>query len=342
MSLRISTRALRIAFACSLTLLSSAASAEQLFNVERTLPPSGSDGVELIADPKFEAGFSATPACNSPEAGACAENTRYDLKSPAYPEMADVKPVWELRQWGSRSSFTADPQKFGDGYGWANLEKRLVLHPGGLVEMAVNGDSEFAGKYGDTSRSAPSLIAGQTISAPGTYSRDTGSIKDMKKLIFNMEFKLPYDDENKKAGYDANRHAILFPVNITIQNLNNKSKGYGQYVWLQVGFYDDRQAKPVEKMDQALVDPGTKMLIYFVPADRMTTGNAHSGEWIKFNGDILPSAKRSVEMGFERGILTSGDIADYKIGGFNLGYELTGLNITTMEFRDLSLRMFKD
>ncbi|TCL89877.1 hypothetical protein C8J38_11065 [Rhizobium sp. PP-WC-2G-219] len=256
--------------------------------------------------------------------------------------MANVRPVWELRQWGSRSSFAVGPTQFGNGYGWANLEKRLVLYPNGLVEMAVNGESEFQGKYGEMSRGGPSLIAGQTISAPGPYSRDTGSIKDMKKLIFNMAFRLRYDDVNKKEGYDRNRHAVIFPVNVTIQNLNNQSKGYGQYVWLQIGFYDDRQEKPISTMDQALVDRGTKMLIYFVPADRMTKGNAHSGEWIKFNGDILPSAKRSVEMGFERGLLSSGDISDYKLGGFNLGYELTGLNITTMEFKDLSLRMFKE
>lgn len=310
--------------------------------INRNLQDSASSGVELIADPRFEAGFSATPACNNPAAKACSEDTRYNLKSPAFPNMADVKPVWELRQWGSRSTLGKDAVKYDDGYAWMTPDKRLAVHTDGRVEMAVNGDSEFQGQYRNEQPSKPSLIAGQTIAAPGSYGRDTGSIDEMTRLEFNLDFRLEFENQNKKRGYDPNRNAVIFPINFTIQNLNEKSPGYGQYVWLQINPYDDRQQKAVSKRDQEMTDVGTGMSIYFVPTSSLTRGNTHSGKWVNLRGDILPYAQRSVEIAFRKGILKSNDLSDYKIGGVNIGYELTGLNITTIEFKNLSLRMFKD
>lgn len=227
MTLKIRTRVLFFAFACSLVFLppASVSFAEQLLNINRAVEKAASDGVELIADNQFEAGFSATPACNSVEERACAEDTRYSLKSPAFSRLAAVKPVWEIRQWGSRSSFDATATRFGNGYGWATPEKRLVIYPGGRVEMAANGEAEFGGRYPTDGRGGPSLIAGQTIAAPGVYSRDTGSIDEMDRLTFNMQFRLEFEDQNKKAGYDPNRHAMILPVNFTVQNLNESSPG---------------------------------------------------------------------------------------------------------------------
>ncbi|SER56933.1 hypothetical protein [Rhizobium sp. NFR03] len=337
------TQIRRIAFATfvafSLLALPSAA-AERLFPVSQDLQKGSTNGVELIADNQFETGFSATPACNSPEEKECADNTRYVLKSPAFPNMADVKPVWDLRQWGSRSTFGAVPIKYGEGYAWITPDKRLVVYPGGRIEMAVSGESEFGGQYRNEQPSKPSLIAGQNIAAPGLYHRDTGSLSGMSKLVFNVDFKKDYDDQNRKHGYDPNRNAMIFPVNFTVQNLKDGSEGYGQFVWLQINPYDDRNEVAVSKQDQEMTDMGTSMSIYFVPTSSLTSGNAHSGEWVNFRGDILPYAIRSIEIAYRKGLLKSNDISDYKIGGLNIGYELSGLNIATLQIRNLSLKMF--
>ncbi|MCD7109654.1 hypothetical protein LRX75_11415 [Rhizobium sp. DKSPLA3] len=327
-------------FGALLTLASPAQThADQLLDLNKAeTVKSATAGEELIGDPTFSAGFSATPKCNSPTERACADDKRYRLKLPSYPKLAAIKPVWEIRQWGSRSSFLPEAKKFGSGYGWETPDKRLVVYPDGAIEMAVNGDSEMEGQYDNKRPSKPSLIAGQTIAAPGDYSRDTGSLHEMSQLIFNLDFRLMYENQNKKNGYDPKLNAFSLPVNFTIQNLNNKSSGYGQYVWLQINPYDDRHEKPIRSSDESMVDYGTKMLIYFVPTDRLTAENSHSGEWINLHGDILPYAIRSVQIAADRGILKSGDLTDYKIGGVNIGYELTGLNITTVMFRNLSLK----
>jgi hypothetical protein len=248
--------------------------------------------------------------------------------------------VWDLRQWGSRSTFSATPVKYGDGYAWITSDKRLAVYPGGRIEMAVSGESEFGGQYRDEQPSKPSLIAGQNIAAPGLYSRDTGPLTGMSRLVFNVEFKKDYDDQNRRQGYDPNRHAMIFPINFTVQNLRNGSEGYGQFVWLQINPYDDRNEVAVSKQDQEMTDMGTSMSIYFVPTAGLTDGNAHSGDWVKFHGDILPYAIRSIEIAHSKGLLKSADLSNYKIGGLNIGYELSGLNIATLQVRNLSLKMF--
>jgi hypothetical protein len=316
------------------------ASSEQLLEVNRNLQADASHGVELIADNKFQAGFLAKPPCNDLAEKGCKEDSRYELKMPEAGRATEVKPVWELGQWGSRSSLPVEGKKQSGGYAWATAEKRLAVYPDGRIEMAVNGESEFQGAYRDEQPAKPSLIAGQTIAAPGDYSRDTGSIADMKRLEFNVEFRLSYGDQNRKQGYNRDRHALIAPINFTIQNLNTKSEGYGQLVWLQINPYDDRLEMPVMKEDQSMMDPKSSMAIFFVPTASLTRGNTHSGDWVRLHGDILRFARRSIQQSFNKGVLKSGDLSDYKIGGVNIGYELSGLNVATIEFRGLSLRMF--
>lgn len=294
--------------------------------------------MELIADPKFEAGFSVIPACNNPDGNkSCADSNRYTLKDPGRVDMADVTPVWEVAQWGSRSNLSGGA-RFEAGYGWATPDKRLVVFPDGRVELAVSGDSEQGGAYNQDRLAQPNMILQQTIAAPGKYGRSIPSIAEMSKLTFNLDFRKVYDDQNKKTGYNPVKHAIIFPVNFTIQNLNRRSPGYGQYVWLQISTYDDRYDVQPWKKDRTQIDLGTKSLIYFIPPQKLSTQTTHSGEWVAFHGDILLYARKAVEIAYEKGMVSSGWINDYTIGGMNIGYELTGLNISTFQFRNLSLR----
>lgn len=323
-------------FVIALYVLSSTAgSAEKLLEVWRI--QSGTS-VELIADPKFEAGFSVIPACNSPDADkTCAEGRRYPLKDPGRTNRTGITPVWEVAQWGSRSNLSGGAS-FEDGYGWATPDKRLVVFPDGRIELAVSGDSEQAGKYNRNRSALPNLILQQTIAAPGKYGRDTPSLAEMNSLIFNLDFRKVYDDQNKKSGYDRETHAIIFPISFTIQNLNRRSRGYGQYIWLQISAYDDRYAIQTSKRDRTQIDLGTKNLIYFIPPQRLSARSTHSGEWVQFHGDILPYAQKAVEIAYEEGLVASGRLHDYTVGGMNIGYELTGLNISTFQFRNLSLK----
>lgn len=302
----------------------------------RNATPAAS-GVELIADPQFLAGFLVLPACRDPNGDAsCGHAPKYLLKSPYFPHMADVKPVWEIAQWGSQSNL-GDGRSFDDGYGWATADKRLVVYRDGMVEMAVNGDSELNGRYRTSEIHLPSLLLSQTVAAPGMFARQVPSVDRMGELLFNLEIRLTFEDQNRKEGYDPNKHALIFPVNFTIQNLNRSNPGYGEYVWLQISAYDDRFRAPSNRTETQ-IDLGTRRLIYFVPSAALG-GSAKHGEWLVLHGDILPFAKRAIAIAYDNGLLSSGQLSDYTVGALNIGYELTGLNIAIFQFRNFSLQM---
>ncbi len=298
-------------------------------------------GLELITDPSFAAGFSVIPACAKPDTDpACAAGKKYDLKSPLSPLNALDRPAWDLAQWGSRTNFQGSPAPYGGGYAWSTETKRLVLYPDGTVEMAVDGLKELNGQYLTDRTSWPSLIASETIAAPGAYGRDVGSLLAMSKLLFSLDFRLLHNDTGIRKGYDRDRDALIVPINLTVQNLNRASAGYGDYIWLQVSAYDDRYIAPNAVPDKTMIDMGTKKMIYFVPSSAVTHDNVHSKQWVNFNGDVLPFAKRAVQLAYEKGLLKSPNLSDYSIGGINIGYELTGLNIGTFQFKNLSVRAF--
>jgi hypothetical protein len=89
-----------------------------------------------------------------------------------------------------------------------------------------------------------------------------------------------------------------------------------------------------------MIDLGTKKMIYFVPSSAVTHGSVHAKQWVKFNGDVLPFAKKAIQLAHDKALLKSQKLSDYSIGGVNIGYELTGLNIATFQFRNLSLKAF--
>jgi len=298
-------------------------------------------GLELITDPSFAAGFSVIPACVKPDTDpACAAGEKFNLKSPLNLTNEHDRPAWDLAQWGSRTNLQGPPTPYGEGYAWSTETKRLVLYPDGTVEMAVDGAKELDGQYPTDRTSWPSLIASETIAAPGAYGRDVGNVSTMSKLLFNIDFRLLNNDTRIRKGYDPDRDALIAPVNLTVQNLNRSSAGYGDYIWLQVTVYDDRFVAPNGVPDKTMIDLGTKKMIYFVPSSAVTHGSVHAKQWVKFNGDVLPFAKKAIQLAHDKALLKSQKLSDYSIGGVNIGYELTGLNIATFQFRNLSLKAF--
>ncbi len=61
-------------------------------------------------------------------------------------------------------------------------------------------------------------------------------------------------------------------------------------------------------------------------------------QWHTLEEDFLPHILDALQEAWNRGYLSdSHNLADYKIGGMNLGWEITGLNEAEMQINDLSL-----
>jgi len=57
-------------------------------------------------------------------------------------------------------------------------------------------------------------------------------------------------------------------------------------------------------------------------------------------GDMMPYVRLGLQAAVERGFVRSGDLNKYYVGGMNIGWEVTGLNIGTIEIANLSLKQY--
>lgn len=294
------------------------------------LSNAGDAGQELIKDNKFISGASAKYACLQPDTGtSCAYLASYIIKNPYY--SASPESPWSVAQWGSTHSLPSQGSLAGDHYVFANAYKSLKFFGDGRIEMALNAFNELDGKYYefDAIRKWPHLLLEQSV-----ITTDE-SLATLSELNFNLNVKLIYNNPNRTTGFNVGKHTSQFTVYFTVQNLNKSSSGYGQYVWLGVPVFEERSEFPPANM---MVDDGTKSMIYSIAYSTFASVSVHSGQLVQMKANILPFAKDAIVQAAARGLVSSVNLADYKIGGTNLGFEITGLNITTIQFSGFSLK----
>ena len=185
----------------------------------------------------------------------------------------------------------------------------------------------------------PALLIQQRLSAPFLPQNHHGpgspTLAEMSSLEFSMDAKLLYNYSVIRTGYDPNHHAAQFPIYFTVQNLNPNSAGYGQYLWLGILVFDDRYQ---DFQGFEMMDVHTQALIWTLPDAASRTESLHSGNWVELRVDLLPYATQALQSAWNNGIMTaSTNLNDYRIGGMNMGWEMPGLNVSTMVTRDLSL-----
>ena len=71
---------------------------------------------------------------------------------------------------------------------------------------------------------------------------------------------------------------------------------------------------------------------------KYTPQSAHDRDWVTIDRDLLPLVREGLEMAWERGYLKdSHNPADYRLGGMNTGWEVTGPVDVEMQVRGLRL-----
>ena len=283
-------------------------------------------GVDLIADPRFDRGFEVY----DPTPGAKV------LRGVQQWDNTLGGPVWGLAQWSSRYSLAGAPlEEAAPGVvRFFDAAKSVTVGPRGDAgpDLALAIDSRR--EWGDTPRKKGQLWPHLLVSQ--RFPEDTPFLPDLKALHFSVDARLARAERFDREGYDPHIHAAQFLIFFTVQNLNRDSAGYGDFLWLGVSVYDDR-GRP----DLSIIggDQDLGKLIYTPARAAYTDGDITSGDWTTYAADLLPLAKAALAAAWERGFLKdSQDLADYRLGGMNLGWEVTGINDVAMEVRRLSLR----
>ncbi len=248
----------------------------------------------------------------------------------------ETGPVWDLCQWSSRWPLAASPQlpSAQGAIAYSNSAKSVVIARAGSDAADLILGVKASAEYGARARRAGEpwvhLLLQQEIENPP-------ALADLQSARFHMEARLLSASKTETPDYTPDLHAAQFQVFFSVQNLNRRSPGYGQYLWFGVPIYDDRHR--VAPSHKAQDTGGTRMFIFTPSGSVFTSLSAHDRQWIVIDKELLPLMREGLETAWANGFLKdSQSLADYRIAGMNLGWELPGSFDVEMQTRNLSLK----
>lgn len=282
-------------------------------------------GRELIRDPHFQQGFWAL----EPQLGKRVVSVRL----PGW--VSSAEPVWDLAQWSSKYPLDlACRRELGTWkLAWTNAAKSVLLGLPGAPEGELVLAVEASAEYGTRARRAEEpwvhLLVQQEFADPPALS-------ELASARLRLQAKLLRSSLLRTEDYSPDRHAAQYQAFFTVQNRNRTSPGFGQYLWFGVPLYDDRHRSPSAHV--AKDTGGTGMFIYTPPSTAYTAQSAHDGQWIKIDRDLLPLMREGLAAAWGQGFLVqSKSLADYRITGMNLGWEVPGTFNVALAVKGMSL-----
>lgn len=240
-------------------------------------------------------------------------------------------PVWGLSQWSSRLPIEPVVRTTTEGcLALSNAAKSIMVQsPWADLTLAANSAVE----YGPGSRKAGEpwvhLLVEQEFDKPPF-------LHNLAAAKFHLEARLLKANNLHRGDYDPGVHAAQFQVFFTVQNRNRQSAGHGDLLWFGIPIFDNRHQHPPEFKSKDF--GGTEKFIFTPAATTFTPATAHDGEWVVIDRDLLPLMREALELAWAKGFLSgSTNVADYAIGGMNMGWELPGMFDVAIETRKLSL-----
>ncbi|HUS92644.1 MAG TPA: hypothetical protein VM695_12380 [Phycisphaerae bacterium] len=282
--------------------------------------PADTRTTALLRDPSFRQGV----VVYDPAPG------RHVRRGVLRPDANTPPPAWGLAQWHSRFSPAGGaPQRLpGGAVRFADAAKSVTFAGGGLV-LAIDSGKEYGGRPRRKGEPWPHLLVEQEIAA-------CPPLTELSAVRFRIEYRLLRCVARQPERQDAALHAAQFQAFVTVQDRNRQSKGFGDYLWFGVPMYDSRHRSP--KAYAAGDFAGSGKFICTPAASTFTRQSAHDGQWVRIDGDLLPLIREALRTAWQRGYLKrSREPGDFRLGSFNLGWEMPGAFDAAVEVRNLAL-----
>jgi hypothetical protein len=288
----------------------------------------GTHSVDLLRDPQFQNGFkiiAPTPF-------------KKNVTGLMQPRFAKGKPAWYLCQWHSKYNLSDEKPEKPDAqtHRLANKAKTVIISSSSShsdLVLSVDTRPEYNGKVRKNGQPWPHLLVEQ-IDVPIHLMRN------LERIEFKIEALLLKNESEQLKGYSKGLHSAQFMLTFIVQNRNQKSPGFGDFLWFNVAMYDERTKFCDLYAAKDLADPSAKM-IYAPPIKNFTQQSLHDGKWVTFSHkDISSLFREAIDLARKKGYLKkSPDPNDFAISSVILGWEVTGINDVSMRVRDFSIRV---
>ncbi len=255
-----------------------------------------------------------------------------------WPDQAPAE--WGVSQWHSRFSLAGSKRRelssgavrFSDG------AKAVVFGPSGADQADLVLALDATREYGQNSPQPGDpwphlLVERRLIEHP--------AVTELESVRFRIQYRLLKARAEKRPGWNDRRHTAQFVFYVTVQSLNRDSPGHGDYLWFGVLLYDRRDRFPstyAAKDVGSAKKKGTGKFIFQPDFKRLSQRSPHDGDWVTIDTNLLPMMREALDAAWQRGYLQdSKDPADYRLGGMNMGWEITGPIDAAVQVRGLNL-----
>jgi len=287
-----------------------------------------SAGIHLLRDAQFLDGFQII----SPTHG------KKRVTVLMQPPFAEGQPAWALCQWHSKYDLSlAKPEKEdAQTCRLANEAKSVVISKAPAKnDLVLSIDSHP--EYGTTVRKKiqpwPHLLV-QQDDVP-IYM-----LRTVERIDFKIDALLVKNRSTRPEGYSKNLHTAQFLLTFVVQNRNENSPGFGDFIWFNVCMYDERSRFCNLYASKDTADPSAKM-IYAPPGKTFSQQTLHDGKWVTFSHkNLCPLFREGINAARNKGFLKeSSDPDDFAISSVILGWEITGINDASMRIRNLDIKV---
>ena len=82
------------------------------------------------------------------------------------------------------------------------------------------------------------------------------------------------------------------------------------------------------------------MFIYTLSSDVFAKASTHDGDWVTFAADLRSLLEEGLKAGWKAGFMSgSRELADYRLTGIFIGWEVPGIFDVEIQIRNLSLEV---
>ncbi len=243
--------------------------------------------------------------------------------------------IWKLAQWGSRFDLKDAKRVNGDnGITYSNSGKSIAFKAvdgSTQVTMKMFGSKEYLAprKFGEN---WPHILLEQQFETPQ-------SVSNIETLYFNLDFRLLFSEmKMSQDSFNPEIHTTQFTVYLTIQNKNQSSKAYGDFIWFGLPLYDYRYDEIAEYAAKDLgKEDASNKFIFSTASKSIYSGSAKNGNWIKISKDIIGIIHHAFITAQQRGFLKESKYEDMYITTTNMGWETPGTFDCAIQYKNLKL-----
>lgn len=247
--------------------------------------------------------------------------TRNPVKILNYCGTASDKPSWKVCQWCSRFNLANGSERVNDDYSYEYSDEtknlRVWLNDGRIrLSLAASKEYTHPRREGE---GWPHILLEQGFS-------ENHYLHESEYIEQDIDFTIESFSNHMSETDRTELHTAQFQWFLAIQNRNKKSKGYGDFFWFGLPFFDyPRYDFPPEfKALDGGKEENTGKFINIIDSKEFLKEPVTVGKNVKVSLSVAEYVKEAFLTAKQRGYLKYCEYEDMCIGNMNVGFEVTG------------------